>query len=53
MKVGEEFTMYDNPLVEQPPMDDTVFYFLMECHVGSSNWVDRSSEDTEGDIIWP
>ena len=47
VEVGEEFTTYDNPLVEQPPMADTSFHFPMEGHVGSSNWIDFLSDDTE------
>ena len=48
VEVGEEFTTYDNPLVEQPPMADTTYHFPMEGHVGSSNWVDHPSDDTKG-----
>ena len=48
MEDGEEFTTYDNPLVEQPPMTNTAFHFQMEGHVGSSNWVNHPSDDTEG-----
>ena len=48
MEVGEEFTTYDNPLVEQPPTTHTSFHFPMEGHVGKSNWVDRPFDDTEG-----
>ena len=48
VEVGEEFTTYDNPLVEQPPMVDTAFHFPMEGHFGSSNCVDRPFDDTEG-----
>ena len=47
VEVGEEFTTYDNPLVEQPPMDDTTFHFPMEGHVSLSNWVDSPSNDTK------
>ena len=35
MEVGEEFTTYDNPLVEQPPTADTAFNFPMEGDFGS------------------
>ena len=49
----EEFTTYDNPLVEQPPTIDTTFHFPMEGHVSSSNWVDIPSDDTEGLEVWP
>ena len=48
VEVGEEFTTYDNPLVEQPPMADIAYHFPMEGHVGSSNLVDPPSNDTEG-----
>ena len=48
VEVGEEFTTYDNPLVEKPPMVDTYFHFPMEGHVGSSNWVDHPYDDTKG-----
>ena len=49
-EVGEEFTTYDNPLDEQPPMDDIAFHFMMEGHFGSSNLVvDRLCDDTEGE----
>ena len=48
LEVGEEFTTYDNPLIEQPPTANTSFHFPMEGHVGSSNWVDHSSNDIEG-----
>ena len=37
VEVGEEFTTYDNPLVEQPPTTDMTFDFPMEGQVGSSN----------------
>ena len=48
-EVGEEFTTYDNPLDEQPPMADIAFHFLMEGHFGSSNLVvDHLCDDTEG-----
>ena len=32
---GEQFTSYDNPLVEQPPMAETAFHFPMEGHANS------------------
>ena len=35
VELGEEFTSYDNPLVEQPLMADTTFHFLMKGQVGS------------------
>ena len=41
VEVGEEFTTYDNPLVEQPPIAEISNHFPMEGHVGSSNWVDQ------------
>ena len=37
--VEEEFTTYDNPLIEQPPTADTAFHFLMEGRAGSLDWV--------------
>ena len=48
VEVGEEFTTYENSLVEQPPTVVATFHFPMEIHVGSSNWVDHRSNDTEG-----
>ena len=49
VEVGEEFSRYDNPLVEMSPMTDTTFHFLMEGYVGSSNWViNHPFDDIEG-----
>ena len=48
VEVGDEFTTYDNPLVEQHHTADTSFHIPMEDHIGSSNWFDRWSNDTEG-----
>ena len=49
MEVGEEFTTCDNLLVEHPPTTDNTFHFMMEGHVGSSNWVfDCPYDDTKG-----
>ena len=32
---GEQFTAYINPLVQQPPMDDTSFKYLSEGRTDS------------------
>ena len=32
MESGEQFTAYVNPLVQQPPVADTFFHSLRECH---------------------
>ena len=49
VEVGEEFTYYDNPLVQQPPMADTTFHFLMKGQPGSLDWVfNHPSDDTIG-----
>ena len=53
MEVGEEFTTYDNPFVEQPPTANIAFHFPIEGHVCSLNWVDRLSDDTEGTKYGP
>ena len=53
VEVGEEFTTYGNPLVEQSPTADTAFHFPMEGHVGTSNWVDGPYDDTKGTKYGP
>ena len=54
VEVREEFTTYDNPLVEQPPRTDTTFNFPTEGQPGASYWViNHSSNDTIGVELGP
>ena len=50
----EEFSTYDNPLVQQPPMIDSTFHFPMEIQPGSLDWVfNHPSDDTTGTKFCP
>ena len=37
-KTREEFSAYDNPLVQLPPTTDSTFHFPMEGRPSSSDW---------------
>ena len=38
IETREYFSIYDNPLVQLPPMVDTTFHFPTEGQAGPSNW---------------
>ena len=38
-RTREEFSVYNNPLVQLSPTTDTTFHFSMEGQLGSSEWI--------------